>query len=54
MAQRGLPPPAPILPCRAGTENSPTWPGFYEGAVTSGEEAARTVGGLLRREKRAK
>lgn len=38
----------------AGTENSPTWPGFYEGAVTSGEEAARMVGGLLRREKRAK
>ncbi|KAL4441816.1 hypothetical protein ABPG77_003732 [Micractinium sp. CCAP 211/92] len=37
----------------AGTENSPTWPGFYEGAVCSGEEAAKTVGALLQQEKRA-
>ena len=42
------------LPRRAGTENSPTGPGFYEGAVYTGEEAAKTVGGLLRREKRAR
>ncbi|PRW57779.1 Amine oxidase [flavin-containing] [Chlorella sorokiniana] len=35
----------------AGTENSPTWPGFYEGAVFTGEEAAKTVGALLRTER---
>ncbi len=40
-----------ISSCRAGTENSPTWPGFYEGAVSSGEAAAKTVGTLLVQEK---
>ncbi|KAI7837241.1 hypothetical protein COHA_008929 [Chlorella ohadii] len=34
----------------AGTENSPTWPGFYEGAIFTGEEAAKMVGALLRKE----
>lgn len=34
----------------AGTENSPRWPGFYEGAVITGEEVARTVGQLLAQE----
>ncbi|KAI7839402.1 hypothetical protein COHA_006803 [Chlorella ohadii] len=32
----------------AGTELSPSWPGFYEGAIFTGEQAASTVGALLK------
>jgi monoamine oxidase len=31
----------------AGTEVAERWPGFFEGAVTSGEKAAAEVAALL-------
>lgn len=34
-------------PCRAGTENSSSWPGFFEGAIVTGEEAAAELSALL-------
>ncbi len=40
--------PSPLLSCRAGTELSPSWPGFYEGAIFTGDQAASTVGALLK------
>lgn len=33
---------------RAGTENSHSWPGFFEGAIVTGEEAAVELDALLR------
>lgn len=41
----------PYLPRRAGTELSPSWPGFYEGAIYTAEQAAATVGALLKGQK---
>ena len=32
----------------AGTEASPKWPGFFEGAIVAGETAAKAVGELLK------
>lgn len=34
--------------CRAGTENSSSWPGFFEGAIVTGEEAAQALDELLK------
>ncbi len=36
-----------FLPC---LPFSPPFPGFYEGAIYTGEEAAKMVGALLRKE----
>ena len=41
----------PYLPRRAGTELSPSWPGFYEGAIYTAEQAAATVDALLKGQK---
>ena len=43
-----LAPPVHPCVCRAGTENSSSWPGFFEGAIVTGEDVANELDGLLK------
>lgn len=38
----------PLLLSRTGTENSPSWPGFFEGAIVTGEDTAAQLDALLK------